>query len=110
MINPSIEKFLENHNMNYLFCLLANREIQRLNDLPDFLKAKFEGKLTEVAMNHIAINDIPDYIEEIEKHAEYEEQRMLREIKEREMDDDDEFEEEEYVYDNIDDIDEEFGE
>jgi hypothetical protein len=83
--------------MNYLFCLLANREIQRLNDLPDFLKSKFDGKLTEIAMDHVAVNDIPDYIEEIEKHAEYEEQRLLKEIQERELLDDD-FEEEDEEY------------
>ena len=92
MINPKIEKFLENHNMNYLFCLLFNKEVQRLNDLPEFIKCKFKGKLTEVAMDHVAVNDIPDYFEEIQKHDMIEEQRRLEELKNREIDDD--FEEE----------------
>lgn len=51
--------------MNYLFCLLSNIEVQRINTLPSYVKQKFEKKITEISMEHVAENVIPDYIVEI---------------------------------------------
>jgi len=61
-MDNSVEKFLEKHNMEYMFLVLANLEIERLNSLPDFVKKKFDQKITEVALSHVAKNDIPDYV------------------------------------------------
>ncbi|OQY39309.1 MAG: hypothetical protein B6226_02085 [Candidatus Cloacimonetes bacterium 4572_65] len=62
MINPKVEKFLENNNINYLFCLLANKEVSRLNELPQGAKASFSKTITEEALDHIATNNVPDYM------------------------------------------------
>ncbi|MDD3049593.1 MAG: hypothetical protein PHR06_00435 [Candidatus Cloacimonetes bacterium] len=63
-MNGRVEEFLENNNMDYLYLVLSNLEINRLNSLPDFVKEKFDDKLTEVALTHVAQNEIPDYITE----------------------------------------------
>ncbi len=65
MINKKIETFLEKNNMNYLFCMLSNLEVQRINNLPPYVKQKFKEKITEIAMEHVAENEVPDYIIEI---------------------------------------------
>ncbi len=65
MINKKVETFLEKNNMNYLFCLLSNLEVQRINSLPTYVKQKFDRKITELAMEHVAENEVPDYIIEI---------------------------------------------
>ncbi|MBM3119940.1 MAG: hypothetical protein FJ042_01570 [Candidatus Cloacimonetes bacterium] len=65
MINNKIETFLEKGNMNYLYCLLANLEVERLNKLPSYVKQKLVDKLTEIAMTHVAENEVPDYLSEI---------------------------------------------
>jgi len=65
MINKKIETFLEKNNMNYLFCMLSNLEVQRINSLPSYVKQKFSTKITELAMEHVAENEVPDYIIEI---------------------------------------------
>ena len=67
MINKKVESFLEKNNMNYMFCLLSNLEIQRVNGLPPYIKQKFDKKITEIAMEHVAQNDIPDYMMDIEE-------------------------------------------
>jgi hypothetical protein len=67
MINKRVENFLEHTNMNYMFCLLSNLEVLRLNSLPPYVKQKFDTKITELSMDHIAQNDIPDYIMDIEE-------------------------------------------
>jgi hypothetical protein len=64
MLNPKIEHFLEKHNMNYMFLLCANLEVKRLSNLPGFVKEKFDRKITEVALEHVSDNDIPDYVTE----------------------------------------------
>lgn len=75
MINKRIETFLEHTNMNYMFCLLSNLEVQRLNSLPPYVKQKFDQKITEIAMDHISQNEVPDYMMEIaEARAELERQ------------------------------------
>ncbi len=62
--NNVVESFIESHNMDYLFLLLANLEVKRLEDLPYTVKKSFAKKITEVALEHVAKNDIPDYIVE----------------------------------------------
>ena len=62
MINAEIEKFLEESDMSYMFCLLANKEIERMNKLPQSIKDAFKRPITEEALEHIAKNYIPDYM------------------------------------------------
>ncbi len=61
-MNPKVDQFLERNNMNYLFLQLANLEVRRLSDLPSTVKDKFDEKLTAIALEHVAENEIPDYI------------------------------------------------
>ena len=62
----TIEKFLEENNMTYLFLLLANLEAERISNLPFSIKRKLQGKVTTNALEHIAANDIPDYVVEVD--------------------------------------------
>jgi len=62
----TVEKFLENNNMTYLFLLLANLEADRISRLPFSIKRKLQGKLTTTALEHIASNVIPDYVVEVD--------------------------------------------
>ena len=67
MLNHKIEKFLEDNNLTYLYLLLANLEAERLSNLPYSVKKNFKDILTNLALEHIAANEIPDYIvEELE--------------------------------------------
>ena len=61
-----VEKFLEDNNMTYLFLLLANLEAERISNLPFSVKRTLQGKVTTNALEHIAENDIPDYVVEVE--------------------------------------------
>jgi hypothetical protein len=71
MNKPKIEEFLEDNNMHFLFCLLADLEVQRLNNLPPIVRQNFDKKITEIAMDHVASNLIPDYIvEQFEEEVE----------------------------------------
>lgn len=70
MLSLEVEKFLEEHNLTYLFLMLSNLEAERLANLPDIVKAQFKGKLTEKALEHIASNVIPDYIGDLPKKKE----------------------------------------
>ena len=67
---PNVEKFLEDNNMTYLFLLLANLEVERLSNLPFTVKKAFKDKLTNMALEHIAENEVPDYIFEDEENTE----------------------------------------
>jgi hypothetical protein len=69
-MDPKVEKYLEDNNMTYLYLLLANLEVERLNTLPITMKNKLKGKLTNIALEHIAENNIPDYIVEEEFEVE----------------------------------------
>jgi hypothetical protein len=62
MLNPKVDEFLENNNMTYLFLMLADLEVQRLSNLPGVIKQQFEGKITEIALQHVAENMVPDYL------------------------------------------------
>lgn len=65
-----VEKFLEDNNMTYLFLLLANLEAERISNLPFSVKRTLKGKVTTNALEHIAENDIPDYVVEVEDEDE----------------------------------------
>jgi len=67
---PFVEKFLENNNMTYLFLLLANLEVERLSNLPFTVKKNLRDKITNLALEHIAQNEVPDYIFEAEETTE----------------------------------------
>ena len=71
---PIIEAFLEKNNMEYLFLLLSNLEVNRLNSLPFSVKKSFPNKITEFAMDHVAKNEIPDYIVEQEETIDMDEE------------------------------------
>lgn len=66
MINPEIEKFLEENDMAYMFCLLSNLEVERLNKLPQSVRNAFDKPITEVAMEHVARNFVPDYMFDVQ--------------------------------------------
>ena len=68
--SPMVEKFLEDNNMTYLFLLLANLEAERISNLPFSIKRVLQGKVTTNALEHIAANDIPDYVVEVEDDEE----------------------------------------
>jgi hypothetical protein len=57
-----VDEFLEKHNMDYLFLLLANLEVERLSNLPYTLRKKFDKRITEMALEHVAKGEIPDYV------------------------------------------------
>ena len=65
-----VEKFLEDNNMTYLFLLLANLEAERISNLPFSVRRLLQGKVTTNALEHIAANDIPDYVVEVEDEDE----------------------------------------
>ncbi|MCF7859054.1 MAG: hypothetical protein K9N07_07005 [Candidatus Cloacimonetes bacterium] len=72
-----IEKFLEENNMTYLFLLLANLEADRISNLPYIVKRTLQGKVTTVALEHIAANEIPDYVVEVEEEKEKMEEEII---------------------------------
>jgi hypothetical protein len=71
---PIVEDFIESNNMDYLFLLLANLEVNRLNDLPHSIKKTFSKKITEMALEHVAKNYVPDFIVEEEEQIDLDEE------------------------------------
>jgi hypothetical protein len=61
MISKTVQKFLESHNCTYLYLLLAGEELERLSKLPYNMKRELPGKITTVALEHVATGNIPDY-------------------------------------------------
>ena len=57
-----VDRFLESNNMDYFYCILADKEAERLSILPDSIKKTFPEKVTTLALKHIALNNVPDYI------------------------------------------------
>lgn len=57
-----VDEFLEEHNMTYLFLLLANLEAERLVNLPFTVRKEFKKNIPGLALEHIAENEIPDYV------------------------------------------------
>ena len=53
--------------MDYLYCLLCKLEAHRINQFPSFVKQKFDKKLTVMAMEHVADNEVPDYVSELDE-------------------------------------------
>ena len=76
MLNPKVEKFLEDNNMTYLFLMLANLEVQRLVNLPSTIKKQFESKISETALEHVAENIIPDYLVDHQEDSELEDENL----------------------------------
>jgi hypothetical protein len=50
-----------------MFCLLSKLESHRINQFPSYVKQKFDKKITVMAMEHVADNDVPDYISELQE-------------------------------------------
>ncbi|HPV15406.1 MAG TPA: hypothetical protein PL126_07135 [Candidatus Cloacimonadota bacterium] len=69
MIDKKIEDFLQKADMNYMFCLLSKLEAGRLSQLPAYVRDKFGKKVSVVAMEHVADNEVPDYLNDIEEAA-----------------------------------------
>ena len=67
MIDKKIEDFLQKADMNYMFCLLSKLEAGRLSQLPAYVRDKFGKKVSVVAMEHVADNEVPDYLNDIEE-------------------------------------------
>ena len=88
-----VDKFLESHNMDYLFCILADKESERLSKLPESIKKEFDEKITTMALKHIAHNDVPDFIVDLDESEE--------QYRSYEEDDNEENEEEGYVNNNV---------
>jgi len=57
-----VDRFLETHNMDFFYCILADKEAERLSMLPGAVTRTFKEKITTMALKHTALNDIPDYI------------------------------------------------
>lgn len=85
MKDDKIDAFLEKTNMNYLFCLLSKLEGQRISNFPPMVRQTFSKKLGVIAMEHVASNDVPDYLEELEEA----ERILAQKLAEAEEDDDD---------------------
>lgn len=67
-MNRKVDNFLEENNMNFLYLILAGLEVNRLEHLPIEVKDKFDKKIPDMALEHVADNYIPDYaVEEKEK-------------------------------------------
>ena len=62
MTDKKIDRFIEDHNMTYLYLLLANLEVERISNLPFTIRKNMKNKVTTEALVHIATNDIPDYV------------------------------------------------
>lgn len=71
MLNKKVDKFLDEHNLKYVFVILAGLESKRLMALPKVIKDSFTKNITEISMDHIYENNFPEYdilsIEENEK-------------------------------------------
>ncbi len=70
MIDKKIEDFLQKADMNFMFCLLAKLEAGRLSQLPIYVRNRMGKKLAVLSMEHVADNQVPDYLSEIAE-AEY---------------------------------------
>lgn len=74
MDSSKVDAYLERNNMTYLFLLLANLEVERLSNVPYTVRKKLPKKITEMALEHIADNEIPDYVMEENIVEEYQEE------------------------------------
>ena len=60
-MSNKVQGFIENNNNTFLFLILANEELKRLNKLPFPVKTKFEKKVPIIALEHVSEGNIPDY-------------------------------------------------
>ncbi len=71
MLNKKVDQVLENLNKDYLFLIAAEKEAQRLRKLPNVIKEQFKKHLCQEAIEHIAMDNIPEYtIDDIEDDTE----------------------------------------
>lgn len=60
-MSNKVQDFIENNNNTFLFLILVNEELKRLNKLPSSVKMKFEKKVPVIALEHVSEGNIPDY-------------------------------------------------
>jgi len=71
MLNKKVDQVLENLNKDYLFLIAAEKEAQRLRNLPRVIKEQFKKHLCQEAIEHVATDNIPEYtLEDIEDETE----------------------------------------
>ncbi len=92
--DKKVNQFLETNNMDYLYLILANLEVERLSNLPEGIKRNFDKKISDMALEHTAINEIPDYILE---YNETEAEEYARNMYRDEDDEDDDFQYDERI-------------
>ncbi len=56
-----MQKFIEENNCTFLYLILANEELERISKLPFQIQKNFNKKLTTIALDHVADDEIPDY-------------------------------------------------
>ncbi|MBC8382762.1 MAG: hypothetical protein H8E22_02925 [Candidatus Cloacimonetes bacterium] len=61
MDSKLVQKFIEENNCTFLYLILANEELKRITKIPFEIKKNLGNKLTTVALDHVAADDIPDY-------------------------------------------------
>ena len=61
MDSKLMQKFVEENNCTFLYLILANEELKRISTLPYLIQKKFDKKLTTIALEHVAADEIPDY-------------------------------------------------
>jgi len=96
-----VDRFLETHNMDFFYCILADKEAERLAMLPDSVTKTFSEKITTMALKHTALNDIPDYIVEEYEVAVKEPLPDFRDEEDDEDSDDDYFSDANYSQDIV---------
>lgn len=61
MDSKLVQQFIEENNCTFLYLILANEELKRISTLPYQIQKKFDKKLTTIALEHVASDEIPDY-------------------------------------------------
>jgi hypothetical protein len=61
MDSKLMQKFIEENNCTFLYLILANEELERISKLPFQIQKNFDKKLTTIALDHVADDEIPDY-------------------------------------------------
>lgn len=61
MDSKLMQKFIQENNCTFLYLILANEELERISKLPFQIQKNFNKKLTTIALDHVADDEIPDY-------------------------------------------------
>ncbi|HHI87972.1 MAG TPA: hypothetical protein ENK03_03475 [Candidatus Cloacimonetes bacterium] len=61
MDSKLMQQFVEENNCTFLYLILANEELKRISKIPFEIKKDLGKKLTTIALDHVAADDIPDY-------------------------------------------------